>query len=697
MVQTLKSHIFLAVLLTTPLAYAQQPLAWDDEIVVTAHRQPRPAGETTVSVEVVTAEDLAASAAATIDDALRRVPGFSLFRRTGSRTAHPTTQGVSLRGIGPSGTSRSRVLLDGLPINDPFGGWVYWSRLPRAGLERIEIVRGAASDLWGSAALGGVVHLVTAVPDHRFFVLDAEAGWRDERRLELAAGRAGERLTLLATGRYFTSDGYEVVRKDQRGAIDVAADSRHSTFYGKLRSELSPSTGLELRLNYFSEDRGNGTPLTRNDTRGGFFTVAADRAAPRSSWRGSLTAYDQSFASTFSSQASDRGSERPALDQLDVSSEAVRGDLQWTHDVSEKHRLTAGGELARTDASTQEDFFFVGTLDDGSFTRRRHAGGVEVLGGLFLQDEITVGPRWLVTLSGRVDLWEASSGFRREWSLSDGEVLRYDAFADRSRTTWSPRLGLRYQASPRVALHGAVYRGFRAPTINELYRPFRVRNDVTAANAELVTETIDGFELGLRFERRRLAGRLAAFANRLEDAVTNVTLGTGPGVVGPCGFVPAGGLCRQRRNLERIRAAGLEAELVYRPGTAWRLSASYLRTDSEVRRSLDAPDLEGKRLPQVPEEQAVLAVERTDASRLAGRLQVRSVSEQFEDDLNRRPLSSFVLVDLTLRHELRRGLELYLAAENLFDRTVVAGVTAEGLVTIGAPQLVHGGLRWRTK
>lgn len=673
-------------------------LVWRDEVVVTATRRPRSPDEVPASVTVVTGGELDDSAAATLDDALRRVPGFSLFRRAGSRTAHPTTQGVSLRGIGPSGASRTLVLLDGVPVNDPFGGWIYWSRLPRAAIDRVEIVRGASSDLWGSSALGGVIQILTTKPDGRSFELRAEAGSRRERRAAVAAAGGGERLAGLVDARYFETAGYPVVREDQRGAIDVAAGTRHGAFYGKLRSALSGRAELALTGNFFTEERGNGTPLTDNDTRGGYLSAGVQLVtAAGSSWRLSATGYRQRFASRFSSQAEDRGSELPALDQFDVGSEAVRGDLEWTRDFGERHRLTGGAEIAWTDAATAEDFFFVGTADGGAFTRRRRAGGEQVLAGLFLQDELALSPRWLLTLAGRLELWETRSGFRREASLADGAALVDRTFASRRRTTLSPRIGLRWQAGPRIDVRGAVYRAFRAPTVNELYRPFRVRNDITAANAALEPETLAGAEVGAAYRGRRLEGRVTVYWNRLEDAVANLTLGPGPGLVGPCGFVPDGGLCRQRGNLERSRVAGIEAELRYRAGGAWEVTASSLATDAEVREARSQPELEGKRLAQVPDGEWVLAVEHTDPSRLGGRLQVRWVAEQFEDDLNRRPLADFLVVDLSLRRELPRGLELFLAAENLFDRGVEAGVSADGVVTVGAPRLIHGGLRLRLR
>ncbi len=98
-----------------------------EERVNVVTRTEQQIGEMPASATVVRAEEIKQSPAVAADDILRQVPTFSLFRRTSSLAAHPTTQGVSLRGVGPSGVSRTLVLIDDVPFNDPFGGWVYWT------------------------------------------------------------------------------------------------------------------------------------------------------------------------------------------------------------------------------------------------------------------------------------------------------------------------------------------------------------------------------------------------------------------------------------------------------------------------------------------------------------------------------------------------------------------------------------------
>ncbi|MES1168358.1 MAG: Plug domain-containing protein, partial [Oleiharenicola lentus] len=131
-------------------------------MVVSTARTAEPPDQVPFAATIVTADTLRTTPSTVLDGALRSLPAFSLFRRSDSLTANPTAQGVSLRGLGPSGASRSLVLLDGVPLNDPFGGWVAWTKVPRESLAGAELVRGGGATAWGNAALGGVVQLLTA-------------------------------------------------------------------------------------------------------------------------------------------------------------------------------------------------------------------------------------------------------------------------------------------------------------------------------------------------------------------------------------------------------------------------------------------------------------------------------------------------------------------------------------------------------
>src|SRR3984885_1458308 len=147
------------------LEFALQPASASEQLTVSAARTEVRLSESPGSTILLTSPDVAAAPALRVDDVLLQVPGFSLYRRSDSRTANASNQGVSLRGLGGTAASRALILEDGLPLVDAFGGWVYWDRVPRASLANVEVFRGGASNLYGSDALGGVVHFITRQPE----------------------------------------------------------------------------------------------------------------------------------------------------------------------------------------------------------------------------------------------------------------------------------------------------------------------------------------------------------------------------------------------------------------------------------------------------------------------------------------------------------------------------------------------------
>ncbi|MBI2882994.1 MAG: TonB-dependent receptor [Candidatus Methylomirabilis oxyfera] len=671
-----------------------------EPVVVSASRVEQRLPDVPANVTVITREEIKQSPARSVDDLLRQIPGFSLFRRSSSLVTHPTTQGVSLRGIGPSGVSRTLVLLDGIPLNDPFGGWVYWSKVPLESIERIEVARGGGSGVWGNYALGGVINIITRRPEARAAQAKLDVGTRDTVDADLLVSHVTGPWGISLEGSFFDTDGYKIVRKDQRGAIDVNADSSHKTFNGRVEYTPSLASSLFLAGSFFREDRGNGTPLQNNETETGYVATGGRlKTADGSDWQLTLFSHLQTFNSTFTSAAADRNSETPALNQFDVPSTDAGFNLQWSKRIFQSHLLTAGTDVRWINGETNEDATFNATL--GDFTRRRKAGGEQFLAGAYLQDIFTPAPGWQVTIAGRFDSWESFNASRVEKNKQTGAITRNNQFDNRDEFAFSPKVALLYHATDQLSLRSSFYKGFRAPTINELFRPFRVRNDITEANADLAPERLIGGEVGMDYVvMSNLLGRLTAFWNEVKDPVVNVTKGIGQGAaIDPCGFVPAGGVCRQRQNLDRTRIRGIEAELEYHPFPRWAVSGSYLYNHTEVVSAPNQPDLEGKRIAQVPRHQFTLKLGYTNPALINFYVQGRFVGDQFEDDINALKLGDYVVVDLMLWRpiplpKLSSG-EIFLAVENLFDRTFEVAKTADGIVTTGTPVLVHGGIRVR--
>jgi outer membrane receptor protein involved in Fe transport len=671
----------------TVSAWAEPAPVVLDAMVVTATRAPQAAETVPLTVDVWTASQLADAPALTLDETLRRSAAFSLFRRSGSLTANPTAQGVSLRGIGPSGASRALVLLDGVPVNDPFGGWVAWSKLPVASLERVEIVRGGGAAAWGGASLGGVVQLVSVSP------LEGAEGGRvaamagDFRTREVSVSASAvddsgrDAVTVDAAG--FATDGVHLVRDP--GAVDISADSEHTRGQLAWAHRVSETAVLTTTLRAWREERGNGTSYQQNGAED-FFASATLAGSPREGPAWSVTIYgqEQDFRSTFSAINAARTVETPASDQYAVPARAAgAAALATWGDAAELADgagavTTLGLDTRIVEGETREYFFYNGT----EFTRERRAGGEQAVAGVFASHARALAPGLTATLGARADATRREGGFRREVTRATGAVLVDEAYADREDNAFSPSAGLAWRATETVTLRAAAYAAYRTPTLNELYRPFRIGAITTQANAGLEPETLRGGELGAAWPAKdaRSGLRATVFQNELEDAVANVTVNA---------------TTRQRRNLDATRVRGLELGGFWQVAPALRIDADYLLSDARVREGgPGAGALDGLRLAQVPRHTLSVGADWQVMRALELDMRARWVSAQFEDDLNTLALGSALRVDLAAHYAFSSRVRLTLAVENLFDTEVETGRTAAGVVSVAPPRWARAELSY---
>lgn len=603
------------------------------------------------SATVLDAEAMASFPALTVDDRLRSIPGFSLFRRSSSRVANPTTQGITLRGLSGSGASRTAVFADGVPANDPFGGWVYWNRVPLAAIDRIEVARGGSSDLNGSDAMGGAIRIETA---SRGANLLAEGGNLGTGRLSLFAGVArDERLNARVAFERFATDGFVIVGPESRGPIDVKADSRHTTGYAAVGSDVGPNAAVDVRGGYFTESRGNGTPFQTNDTVIRTVSGSGRGAALDGLWTARASYGSQDYDQTFSTVLAGRASERPISAQH-VDASATDLSFEWLKGQRRGGALLVGATSRFVEAELADVTLATGAVAGADARQRTHAG--------FVQTTVPVG-RVTIAAGLRAEVWKAQ---------------RADGSDGRDETFVVPRASIAFRATDYLSLRGAYQDGHRSPTVNELYRDFRVGAILTRANAGLEPERARGWEASALLTRSWIGARAAFFWTTLDDAIVNVTLTSTPSIV------------RQRQNAGRIRARGLEIESDIRVGYGVAVTASAGFIDSTFTRGTD---LVGLRVPQVPRTQASFGV-RGAWPRATAALEWRVIGPQFDDDRNTPEfeLATSSMVDARAAWRVRRGLELFAAVENAFDAEQDVGRTP--LRTIGLPRTVRAGIRW---
>ena len=674
-----------------------------ESVTVTATRTEQRLGDVPASVSVLGADEIRKSPAVVADDVLRQVPTFSLFRRTSSLSSHPTAQGVSLRGVGPSGVSRTLVLMDGVPFNDPFGGWVYWTRVPLESVDRIEVVDGSTSSLYGNYAMGGVINIVSSRPARRTIEIKPQYGSHHSPKIDVFGSDVWGKLGAAVEGSVFDTRGFPIVAASERGPIDNNATVKFTNVNVKLDYRPTDRIQAFFRTGYFSEDRGNGKILEVNDTRWKSASGGVRIRMPdESDLQASLFTDVEHFHSTFlavtapSATVAARSIVRLTVDQH-VPTDAVGGMVQWSRAIGGSHYFSAGTDWHWVDGDSQEGSYsaapgaVVPPVQQAVLTVQRVSGGTQRSAAAFVQDIMTPAPNLTVTLSARVDHWRNYDAHNLETNYPSGTpTANNKLLPDRDDTVVSPRAAALYHVSPRVNVWGDLGAGFRAPTLNELYRSFSVGLVRTIANELLGPERLVGGEAGISVApTRNLTVRTTWFDNRVKNPVSNVTLTT----VGM-------NVTQQRQNLGRTRIWGIQSDVEYRLGSSWRFSGGYLYDQARVREFDANPGLVRKFLPQVPAHRGSAQAAYSNVKYASVALAVQFVGAQFDDDQNSRVVPGFsqpglpryAVVDLSASRALGRNVDIFVGVQNLFNREYFVGTLP---TTIGSPRLANGGLRLR--
>lgn len=655
-----------------PLVITLQPSAVVGNVKVSVTGDETRQTDAAASIAVINIESLNVTAARSLDDTLRQVAGFQLFRRSSSRTTNPTAQGGNLRGISGSGASRAAVLFDGLSMNDAFGGWTYWSRVPMVAVEQVEVLRGGASSLYGSGGLSGAVNIVPLKLEDKSAMLKLETSLASQKSADaggvLLASRWGWDADLV--GDISQTGGYIPVEKASRGTADTRAASRHSNVILKLGRRFGEKDRVFIRGNAFGERRDNGTSLTNNRTYFRQLAAGADLGGLTLRAFGERQVFDQ----TFSSVAADRNSESLTRIQR-VPSSAYGASVSFRRSFA-RHSVMAGGEFLNVRGRSDENGFFAGQP-----TIIASAGGEIRDLALFVQDNWALAPRLVLNLLARFDHRRNSDGVATTRTLATNTTVK-TRFGDRNDSAFSPRVGLVYEVTNVVSIYGAYSRSFRAPSLNELYRGFRVGNIVTNANASLTPERADTFEAGgsaVLFSRR-LITRAIVYQARVYDPVVSVTLSTTPTLI-----------TRQRRNVGSTTSRGFEFDLESSPAKNLKVNASYLLVDAKFSDFPASPDLVGKRLPQVARHNFTAQAVYRYRTRWTLSSQLRTVSSQFEDDRNTLRLRPLFTADARLSYEFPYFIEVFISVENLLNSRYDIGLTP--VRTVAGPAFTRFGIR----
>jgi iron complex outermembrane recepter protein len=671
-------------------------------VVITATRTQSTPESSTSYLRLFNPQDVEQSPALVLDDALRQITGFNTFRRSSSIVTAPAddpeAQGVTLRGVGPGGASRALVLLDGIPVNDGFGGWIYWDEIPLNSIDRVEIVEGGGSDLWGNEAEGGVIDVISKRSQSNSFGLQTSYGNHNTTQDEWSVAHSFGPIRVALESDFFNTNGWNIVQSGYRGPLDHNSSSIHELFSGRMDYDRGHGTSGFLRGSYYNENLDLGSPFRSASVTRGFINAGgryADNAGDvlNTSAYAHFSTYDENFSVDNPARTLETPTQLQTIPSTDVG-----GFLSFTRGVLEHHEIGAGGDF-RLISGKSDDRYFNAT---GSvIADRRESSGKQFFSGAYIEDLFRPADNLEFDLSVRGDFFGNLDG--RIVNTLSGDASSTVNFVNRMRTAASPRMGLRYGPWNWLTLRAGLYEAYRAPTLAELYSQSSVESLVLLPNPKLTPEFFDGGEIGAQFTGiRGLVVGWTGYWDYLHHPISDVVTATNPAT--------GADLERTRENLGRARIRGYQVDLEYNLFRLKRLLSSdhsaslgvaihYLRSEATLTSNPPDPTLVGRRLTLVPWNTFDIGLRYSDAFLGDIWLQEQYQGKQYEDSDNHDVQSSYLVTNLTWSRTLPSLSKVswvaactgYVKIQNAFDQNYIVDLGG-GIPKVGTPFTVLVGL-----
>jgi outer membrane receptor protein involved in Fe transport len=646
-------------------------------VTVTAYRTPLGTLESPATTRLLTNEDLANAPAVTLDGKMRQVPGVETFRRSSSLVANPTSQGISLRGLGSTSASRTLVTQDDVPLNDPLGGWIHWNETPELAVRSVEVVRGGASDMYGSSAIGGVLNVMEARPGNGHAEMTSTYGANGTYDAgALAEGKLGA-WGLLGSAGMLGTNGFIQQAPWQRGPVDNASNVHSQNALVDIEHQKG-RLRLFVRGNGFNEQRHNGTPYQMNATRLIRYATGGDwRTARNEELAVRLFGSDERYRQTFSSivntpnaanpKCNFRCGETPSKFTYAPVNE-LGGAAHWTEPLAPGLLLVAGADVRDVRVWDKEQSFGTAAAITDLHDRQRDTG-------IYAEVMWVRGP-WTVTGSARMDWFQ---NFNVEQFTWNGTAFVPSAVQppEYSQHLFDPRMGISRKIGDHWSVVASGFRAFRSPTPSELYRSTQVGNQLTRANNSLLSERATGWETGVASERHWGTVRASYFMTQVNRPIAAVTINPNSNPI-----------LLQRQNLGQIESQGMSLDYEVKPLSWVAVDGGYQYAHAVVSKG---STVLGKWIPAVARNMATMNVRATKPKLGTLALMGRISGRQYDDDANVNLLHSYFRMDLYASHTFGQRIEVFTAAENLFDRTIEISKTPS--TTLDAGRTARAGFR----
>ncbi|WP_374266935.1 TonB-dependent receptor [Zoogloea sp.] len=703
-----------------------------ETVTISASRSETNVEEMPLHTTVIARDEIERSPAQTLDQLLRGVPGMN-FSGVPASQSDPTGHQTKMRGLG---NAKVLVLLDGVPIHDPFYMTTQWFKLPLSNIERVEVVRGGNSSLWGNMAVAGVVNVVTRRARDNAGEVTMSIGSRGTANLALSKNFAvSEALSFHLAADLYHTDGYQTTPSEYLwrfpGKGAVRADNRNLqlTTYFKPASDLS---GF-VRVGYHVQDQDisyeNGSNVQRSPDFAANLTKAlgAGSSLTANAWA-QYVRFEKYNGSTcyYQGGTSCVNSNSASLTPAAVNDHVVEFYTQYGHQryreqgasLIYSQRLAgrwtgfeAGIDYRALKAEDTERFYTTPTspaVPQGNFNSSTFGEGRQTFAGLFGQTRVFPIDPLEVTLSARFDTWRISD--RANTRSTAAGVTTGGELPASDKSAFNPSLALRYELTDAASLRAAAYKAFRAPGFNNLTRTFGTGTSTTIANPDLAPETLTGWELGGDYRKGPLSLSATYFMYDIKDMIATYTAkaGSAPAQVqlicgGPA-LPGCGGSAKYYTNDQDGRAHGVELTGNWRIRHDLSLDAWYTRTETYLTRHGNiVTDPVGVQLVAVPKDLASIGVNWRPLEKLRTFAEVRYIGAMLLDTTSTNGTTRFgqgsnTVVNASATWAWSPAVDVFGSVVNLFDRAYSENAYAYNQPynrSLSQPRALSAGLRMR--
>jgi len=651
-----------------------------DEVTVSVLRSQIQWEDAPQSVSVIEAADIAVSPYDNVEDIIRSIPGLYNFRHSGLHT-NGIVSPIDMRGVGKN---RVLFLVDGVPQNDNFNNsvaWVAWGHIPKEAIERIEILRGPSSSLYGSEGLGGVINIITKKPgEKRAASFQAKAGNASTFGGNALYSQRIKNFGFLLSGGYEDTDGFYMI--EDPSDYEIKRWRKKGQVFGKLLYDFSSRSKLELSALYFNQDAGQGREFFRQELELNHYTLNYSHLFNNIRFKG-IAFLNRADKTAFQDNAADNYA---SLNREEKFKNIYNTgfDVQGTFFKWQSLDITLGSSYKYINFDYNVDYT----------DSERNAGALgnqQLISPFLLADLKLLENSLFFNLGLRYDYIQTSSASNWDTQATSGKPAYDNTYNMTQNMSFSPKFGVSWHPGPNNTIRATIGKGFRMPGLFELYKVHVRRGGAyyREANPGLKPENILSWDFGTE---HNLSENLLAKVSFYQSLATDYI---GDRLINTASF--AGGTRTRYEyildNISEVKIHGLEFETHWSPIKYTSFKGNYTYNISEIVLDEENQSLKGNYLPNNPRHSGYLSVNYLNPEIINVSLGVNAFAKIFYDNENTLEKDNYYTLDLSFSRKFMNIATVYINAENILDKNYPIFLTPSSDNTIAPGIIINGGIK----